>query len=130
METYIQSLPTPKRQEEARALIPLFERATGETAQLWGGGIIGFGQYHYRYASGHAGYAAKTGFSPRKAALSLYLFLFNEALDPYLARLGKHRKAKGCVYVNKLADIDLAVLEEAVGESVRLLDAYAKEQGW
>ena len=128
-EEYIESLPSEKRRAEARALIPLFERASGEKAQLWGGGIIGFGEYHYRYQSGHSGTAAKTGFSPRKAAISLYLYVYDGALDGHLARLGKHKMAKGgCVYVNKLADIDLSVLEETVKESVRLHDAYIREQ--
>ncbi len=125
---YIASLPSPRRQEEARELVALFERATGELAVLWGPSIIGFGQYHYTYASGHSGTAASTGFSPRKAAISLYLFMYDGAMDAYLARLGKHKAAKGCVYVNKLADIDLGVLEDMVRESMRLLEDWQQKQ--
>lgn len=125
---YIASLPSPRRQEEARELVALFERATNEPAVLWGPSIIGFGQYHYTYASGHSGTAASTGFSPRKAAISLYLFLYDGALDGHLARLGKHKASKGCVYVNKLADIDLSVLEEAVRESMRLLEKWQGDE--
>ncbi len=125
---YIDSLPSLKRQEEARTLVQLFERATGEQAVLWGPSIIGFGEYSYTYASGHSGTAARTGFSPRKAAISLYLFLYDGALDGHLARLGKHKASKGCVYVNKLADIDLSVLEEAVRESMRLLEKWQGDE--
>ena len=122
-EEYIGALETDKQKEEARALFPIFERATGEKAVVWGGSGLGFGQYHYKYASGHSGYAAKTGFSPRKGKISLYLFLHEGKLDSYLARLGKHKASVGCVYVSKLSDIDLDVLEE----TVRLLDEYAAE---
>ena len=71
-EEYIQTLETDKQKEEARTLIPIFERASNEPAVVWGGSGFGFGTYHYRYESGHAGYAAKTGFSPRKGRISLY----------------------------------------------------------
>ncbi len=126
-DEYIDTLETPKQQEEARTLIPIFERATGEPTVVWGGSGFGYGRYNYRYQSGHAGYAAKTGFSPRKGKVSLYLFMHEGRLDSYLARLGKHKAAVGCVYINKLSDIDLEVLEETVRESVRQLDAYAAE---
>lgn len=84
---------------------------------MWNGGIIGYGSYHYRYASGHEGRASRVGFSPRKARHSLYLSgCDGEDADPafgaLLARLGKHQRGAACLYVNKLADIDLAVLEE------------------
>lgn len=125
-EDYIAGLETQAQRETARALLPVFERATGERAVVWGGSGLGFG----RYASGHSGFAAKTGFAARKGKTSLYLFLHGGALDSLLARLGRHRAAVGCVYVSRLSDIDLGVLEETVRESVRLLDAYALEQGW
>lgn len=119
---YIAGLPTDKRRAEAETLTALFEEVTGYPARMWGPSIIGFGAYRYRYASGHRGEAARVGFSPRKAAISLYLFLYEDALDGILSRLGKHKAAKGCVYVNKLSDIDLNVLREAVWESLRLVD--------
>ncbi len=125
---YIASLETEAQKEAARALIPVFERATGEKAVVWSGSGLGFGQYRYRYASGHSGFAAKAGFAPRKGKISLYLFLYGGGLDGFLARLGRHKAAVGCVYVNKLCDIDLSVLEETVRESVRLLDEYAATQ--
>ncbi len=124
---YIASLPTAKRRAEAETLVQLFEEATGYPARMWGPSIIGFGTYRYRYASGHSGEAARVGFSPRKAAISLYLFLYDGALDGILSRLGKHKASKGCVYVNKLEDIDLEVLKEAVAESLRLVDEMYPE---
>ena len=129
-EEYIQTLETDKQKEEARTLIPIFERASNEPAVVWGGSGFGFGAYHYRYESGHTGFAAKTGFSPCKGKISLYLFMYGGKLDSFLARLGKHKASVGCVYVNKLSDIDLGVLEETVRESVRLLDEYAAEHNW
>lgn len=129
-EEYILGLETQAQQETARALIPIFERATGEKAVVWGGSGLGFGRYSYRYASGHSGFAAKVGFAARKGKTSLYLFRDGGALDDYLSRLGRHKAAVGCIYVNRLSDIDLEVLEEMVRQSVRLLDDYAKEQGW
>ena len=122
VEDYIASLPQEKRQKEARILVNLFEEVSGFPARMWGPSIIGFGSYRYQYASGHKGEAARTGFSPRKAAISLYLMLYDGVLDSILARLGKHKAAKGCVYVNKLEDIDLEVLKEAVNVSLRELD--------
>lgn len=127
VQDYIDGLPWEKRREETRVLVRLFEEATGHPARMWGESIIGFGRYQYRYASGHSGEAARVGFSPRKAALSLYLFLYEGALDEVLGRLGKHRAAKGCVYVNKLADIDLKVLKEAVQRSLALVDEMYPE---
>ncbi len=125
---FIRSLEHPVRREEAAKLVEIFREATGEEPILWGESIIGFGSYRYRYPSGHRGEAAKTGFSPRKAAISLYLFLNGDARVPWLQKLGKHRAAKGCVYVNRLADIDAQVLSGMIRESVRQVDAlYPRE---
>ncbi len=117
---YISTLPSEKRQEEAKILVQLHEEVTGWPATMWGSSIIGFGRYHYKYKTGHQGETARAAFSPRKAAITFYLFLYEGALDDILSRLGKHKVSKGCVYVNKLSDINLDVLKEAIGESVRL----------
>lgn len=95
----------------------MFRGVTGEAPRMWGPSIIGYGSYHYRYASGHEGRSPRLGFSPRKARHSLYVLSCgreeeNARFAPLLARLGKHQRAVACLYVNKLADIDLAVLEE------------------
>ena len=83
---------------------------------MWGPSIIGFGSYHYRYASGHEGDAPRIGFSPRSASLTLYVGGFPE-YEALLARLGKHKSSKACLYLNKLADVDLGVLEDIVRRS-------------
>lgn len=124
VDDYISSLTTPKRQDEARLLIPLFERMTEEKATMWGNSIVGFGAYDYRYASGHSGSAARTGFSCRKAAITFYLLSSGENFDSYLEKLGKHKVGKGCIYVNKLEDIDLAVLEDLIKVSLKDLDEH------
>lgn len=106
--------PAAKR-ADAQTLDAMFQRVTGEPPRMWGPSIIGYGSYHYRYASGHQGRAPRVGFSPRKAKHSIYVLSCegeNSALDALLARLGKHKRSVACLYVNTLADIDLAVLEE------------------
>ena len=115
---YIASVEPERRREEARVLDALFRRVTGEAPKMWGPTIIGYGEYRTTYASGRDVHWMRTGFSPRKAKLSLYLMggycdeLTGQRRDALLLRLGKHSTGKSCLYVNKLADIDLAVLEE------------------
>lgn len=116
---FIAAVEPPAKRADAEVLDALFRRVTGQQPKMWGPTIIGYGSYHYRYASGHGGRACRVGFSPRKAKHSLYLLgcadeASNSMFEPLLARLGKHSRAVACLYVNKLADIDLAVLEEMV----------------
>lgn len=112
--------PASKR-EDAPVLDALFRKVTGMAPEMWGPTIVGYGRYHYKYASGHEGDMCRVGFSPRGAKHSLYLMCGSPAEEaafaPLLARLGKHSRGKGCLYVNKLADIDLAVLEEMIAFS-------------
>lgn len=110
--------PAAKR-ADALILDTMFQRVTGQSPQMWGPTIVGYGRYHYKYASGHEGDACRAGFSPRKAKHSLYIMECGDdgeeaAFAPLLARLGKHSRGKACLYVNKLADIDLGVLEEMI----------------
>ena len=94
------------------------EAATGEPPALWGGSIVGFGSYHYRYATGHEGDAPLVGFSPRARAFSLYLSCDIEQHRERLDRLGKHKHGKGCLYVTRLSDVDEDVLRELIDASV------------
>ena len=115
------------RADEGRVLADLFTRASGQEPVMWGPSIIGFGTYHYRYESGHEGDSPRVGFSPRKAKLVCYLKLDSVGAAPLLARLGKHGTGKGCLYINKLSDIDLSVLEELVADSYQAMaEAYPK----
>jgi len=120
VEAFIESVEHPGKREEAQVLDALFRRVTGEEPVMWGPTIIGYGQYHYKYDSGREGDMCRTGFSPRKAKHSLYLM--GRYVDPdtqarseaLFARLGKYKTGASCLYVNKLADVDLEVLEELV----------------
>jgi hypothetical protein len=107
---FIDALPDDKR-ADAKTLIKLMREATGEKPKMWGPSIIGFGAYHYKYPSGREGDSLLVGFSPRKPATVLYGLLGNADTDALLARLGKHTMGKGCLYIKKLADVDLKVLE-------------------
>ena len=116
-DDYIAAVEPAAKRADAEVLDALFRRVTGEPPRMWGPSIVGYGSYHYRYASGHEGRAPRVGFSPRTAKHSLYLLGCdgggtNERFEALLGRLGKHSRGVGCLYVNKLADVDLAVLEE------------------
>ena len=111
VESFLAAVDKPGRRADAKVLREMMERLTGQPATMWGPSIIGFGTYHYRYASGHLGDACRVGFSPRSASLVLYVGGFPE-YEGLLTRLGKHRRSKACLYVNNLADVDLGVLEE------------------
>lgn len=120
VEDFLHSVQDPQRREDCRKLVPIFERVTGEPATMWGTAIVGFGKYHYKYATGREGDAILAGFSPRKNDLTVYI---NAGFAPFagqLARLGKYKSSVSCLYLKRLADVDLAVLEEIVAESVRL----------
>lgn len=116
VDTFLDGVAHPVRRADGQALRTMMERITGEPAVMWGPSIVGFGSYHYRYASGHEGDMARIGFSPRSANLVLYVGGFPE-YAALLAKLGKHKGSKACLYINKLADVDLAVLEDIVRRS-------------
>ncbi len=113
---WIAALDPTRRAEEGAQLCALFERVSGVPARMWGPSIVGFGAYRYRYESGREGESCRIGFSPRAGKHVLYLRCDGNAGagEALLARLGKHKSNGGCIYVNKLSDIDLGVLEEIV----------------
>lgn len=111
---FIESVEHPVRREDARTLLALMSRITGWEAKMWGPSMIGFGEYHYRYESGREGDFLRTGFSPRKTGMVVYILPGYQDYSDRLSRLGKHKLGKSCLYINKLADIDLSVLEELV----------------
>lgn len=111
---YLLTVEPERRQREGLVLLELFNRVTQLEPQMWGGSIIGYGRYRYSYKSGRKGEWFLTGFSPRKTALTAYIMPgYRDLADP-LARLGKHKTGKSCLYINKLSDIDLDVLAEIV----------------
>ena len=120
---FIAAVADPVRRTDAQTLVALLESVTGEKAAMWGPAIVGFGHYHYRYDSGREGDMCRIGFSPRKAALTLYLTTGFAMRGDLLARLGKHSVGKGCLYVKRLADVDMAVLEALAVASLADMNA-------
>lgn len=117
VHAFIDKHPKEEMRDDSRVLMALMHELTGEEPYMYGPSIVGYGTYHYTYASGHSGSAPLAAFSPRKPELVLYLG--EEAQDEEaLARLGKHKASKGCVYVKRLADIDLKVLKAMIKKSI------------
>ncbi len=116
---------SPQKIADSLALVQLMEKITKQPATLWGSSIIGCGSYHYKYASGHAGDAPLIGFSPRKTAISLYIFTGLPEHETYLEQLGKFKRGKACIYIQKLSDLHLAALEKLMSVTIRFLkDTY------
>ena len=107
-----------RRREDSLVVLAMMGEITGEPAEMWGTSIVGFGNYHYRYASGREGDFMITGFAPRKQALTLYIMGGHERYAELFAKLGKYRTGNSCLYINKLADVDLDVLREIITASV------------
>lgn len=116
---YLDTVEPAERQADGRMVAALMARLSGEPPRLWGPSIIGFGRYHYRYDSGREGDMCRIGFSPRKAELVFYLAGLDDA--DFMA-LGKHRRGKGCLYVKRLADIDMGALEALIVQSLAHMD--------
>lgn len=114
---YIKSVDHPTRQKDGLTLLELMTEITGEKPVMWGGSIIGFGSYHFKYASGREGDWMKTGFSPRKSNISLYIMNGFDEYESLLSQLGKHKTGNSCLYINKLADIDIEILKEMIHHS-------------
>ncbi len=115
---FIERVENEKKKADTYQLLEIFEEVTGYDGKMWGPSIIGFGSYHYKYSSGREGDAPLVGFSPRKAKISLYLTYESEDRQKLLESFGKHTKSKACIYVNKLADIDINVLKELIKHTV------------
>jgi hypothetical protein len=120
VSAYIGALEDPTRRSEAKELIELMQRATGEKPKLWGPSLIGFGSHHYKYDSGREGDMPLISFSPRKAAIVLYSMLGHSEAKALLVKLGKHTTGKGCLYFKNLADVDRTVLETLIGNAAAL----------
>lgn len=121
VEDFIESVDSPKKREDAYKLLDIFTDATGYEAKMWGPSIIGFGSYHYVYQTGHEGDAPLVGFSPRKAKISLYFAPGDTDREKALKQLGKYTSGKACVYINKVADIDIEVLQQLIHQSIDFL---------
>ncbi|MBY4893420.1 DUF1801 domain-containing protein [Rhodobacteraceae bacterium N5(2021)] len=120
---FLEAVEHPTRRADGLALDALFQRVSGFKPRMWGPSLVGYGRYDYTYKSGREGSFLATGFSPRKANLSIHIMPGYADYGEMLGRLGKHKKAVSCLYVNKLADIDLDVLEMIIRAGLRDLDA-------
>jgi hypothetical protein len=111
---FLATVENPTRRADAVIMLEVMGRVTGLLAKMWGAAIIGFGSYHYKYESGREGDGLRVGFSPRKANLAIYIMPGYTDYSEILGRLGKHKKGKSCLNINKLADVDMGVLEELI----------------
>lgn len=118
VEAFLQSVEDEKKRQACFTLLKLMQDVTQSEPKMWGGSIVGFGNYHYKYESGREGDWFLTGFSPRKQNLTLYIMAGFDRYDELMAKLGKHKTGKSCLYINKLEDIDMTVLRELVAQSV------------
>ena len=118
VDAFLDKIADETRRFECYAILDMMKRVTKTEPKIWGGGLVGFGSYHYKYASGHEGDCFVTGFASRKGALTLYLTAGTERFPKLLAKLGKHKAGKGCLYIKKLDDVNLSVLEDLVKQSV------------
>ena len=126
VEAFLNSITDERKRRDAFAILDLMRKATRAEPKMWGSSIVGFGSYHYKYASGRGGDWPVTGFSPRKRNLTLYITPGFEQYGALFKRLGKHKTAKSCLYINTLDDIDLPTLKELVKQSVKHMKKAGK----
>ncbi|HAX49341.1 MAG TPA: DUF1801 domain-containing protein [Ignavibacteria bacterium] len=124
VKKFIDAVDDEQKKKDSHVLVKMMEKITGEKPKMWGPSIIGFGKYEYRYESGHGGEMCVAGFSPRKAAITIYILMGFEKTPELLKKLGKHKVSKACLYIKRLSDIDLKVLEELVKMSVKEIKSY------
>jgi hypothetical protein len=118
VESYLSAIEDEARRKDCEALAKLMTKATKQQPKMWGTSIVGFGSYHYKYESGREGDSCLTGFSSRTGDVSVYLVASFPGQEQLLSKLGKHKMRGGCLYVRKLSDVDLKVLEQLVAGSV------------
>jgi hypothetical protein len=121
VEAFLNGISDEKRRKDCWTVLDLMKKATKSEPKMWGSSIVGFGNYRYKYESGREGDWFIAGFSPRKQNLTLYLMAGVERFGGLLSKLGKHKTGKGCLYINTMEDIDVAVLKELIGKSVEVM---------
>lgn len=118
---FLNEIDDKQKRTDAKKIAALMRKVTGSKAKMWGTSIVGFGNYHYKYASGREGDYMLTGFSPRKQNLTVYIMSGFKEFDSLMARLGTHKTGKSCLYIKRLEDIDLKVLESLISRSVKYM---------
>jgi len=119
VEAFLNTVADERKRRDCFTLLEMMQEVTGAEPLMWGDSIVGFGEYHYTYASGRAGDWFLTGFAPRKQNLTLYIMAGFDEYDELLGKLGKHSTGKSCLYIKRLADVDMAALNELIALSVR-----------
>lgn len=122
VSAFLKSVEDPQRRADAVEICKLMEKITKRKPEMWGDSLIGFGSYHYKYASGREGEWFLTGFSPRKQNLTLYIMTGFDKYDELMKKLGKYKTGKSCLYLNKLSDADPKVLQKLIRESVKFVE--------
>mgnify|MGYP001593734137 CR=1 FL=1 len=117
VDAFLQSIPDERKRQDCYTLLEMMQQISGKKPQMWGDSIVGFGDHHYRYATGREGDYFQVGFSPRKQNLTVYITTGFDRYKDILARLGKHSTSISCLYIKKLADVDMTVLRELVARS-------------
>jgi len=125
VEDFLNQIPDRERREDCFAIAKMMEEITRSKPKMWGTSIVGFGSYHYKYASGREGDWLVTGFSPRKKNLTLYLMMGFEKYPDLMKQLGQHSTSKSCLYIKRLSDIHLPTLKKLIKQSVKQLKDYA-----
>lgn len=118
---FLDKVEDNQKRQDSYDLLNLMKELTGHEPKMWGDSIVGFGTYHYRYASGREGDWMLTGFSPRKQSLSVYIMCGFQQVENQMKQLGKHKTGASCLYIKKLSDVDLDVLSGIISESIRQL---------
>ena len=118
---FIKAVEDPQKRADARKVAAMMRKATGKRAKMWGSSIVGYGSYHYKYASGREGDFILTGFSLRKQALTVYIMAGFSRYDALMKKLGKYKTGKSCLYIKRLSDVDEGVLQQLIDESVKYM---------
>ncbi|MCD6011534.1 MAG: hypothetical protein K0Q79_1396 [Flavipsychrobacter sp.] len=126
VKDFLNTIENEQKRADCFEVLKIMEDATGQKGHMWGGAIVGFGRYHYKYDSGHEGDSCKVGFSPRKANITFYIMMGSKTEAEQLKKLGKHKVSGSCLHINKLADVDKAILKKMVKDAY---DAMTKQYG-
>lgn len=129
VDDFLNKVEDEKKRADCFKIAEIMSSITKSEPKMWGGSIVGFGSYHYKYASGREGDWPIAGFSPRKQNLTLYIMAGFKRYGELMEKLGKYKTGKSCLYIKKLEDVDQAVLEELISESVTWMKDYEKRQG-
>ena len=129
VEQFLNRIEDEKKRQECFVILSLMQQITGYPPRMWGDSIVGFGSIHYKYATGHEGDMALTGFSPRKQNLTIYIQMGFERYTDLMAKLGKYKTGKSCLYIKTVADIDLKVLGKLIERSVTAVQDYYPREG-